>query len=61
MKNILITPLYCHLFPGTIDDQYKIMCVNLSRDHKSEQTLREGTIRHEILKSGLYAHFVDHF
>ena len=39
MKNILITPLFCHLSPGTINGQYKNIYISVLRDFYSKQTL----------------------
>ena len=61
MKNILVIPLYCHLSPGTVDNPYIVMYINVYRGCWVERTFRLDTINHEGLNSGLYAHFVDRF
>ena len=40
MKNIRITPLYCHISPGTLSDKYIMVYKNVIRSYISEQTLQ---------------------
>ena len=61
INNILITPPYCHLSPGTVDDQYMAMNLSVFEGYLAEEIFILDIIRHESLNSRLYAHFVDHF